>query len=213
MDEALRANERGAEGCDHRHHALADEWCGLGEGHRAQLLGMVMMRVGVAGVPRAHHARLQHPRGHRARTCIGVRERGALGVRGERVELRVRGAYRVRAGDIELRDQHAIRGHRLRAGSFAFAKCGRAALRIDNADHAGRDDPLARRLLLGAPLRGDRVRGARRRGVQALEDRGGLGDARGLEHHVIRLRALDDLGDAFPQVVLEIELAAHAATG
>ena len=44
-------------------------------------------------------------------------------------------------------------------------------------------------------------------------DRRRLGDPGGLEDHVIGRRPPHDVGDALPEVVLDVDLAAHAAAG
>ena len=209
VDEALRADQPLAQPLDHREHALAHQRRVVAERDRRQLSAVVVVVVRVPACapaprlalavpalgPRPQRPRLHHPRRHRARARLVAREPRALGLRRDRVEPRVALAHRRRRRAVELRQQHPVRARRLLARLLAPLERRARRLRVDHAHHPRRQDPLAHRL---------------RHAHQPVEDRRRLGDPRRLEHDLVRRRAVHDVRDPVPQVVLDIELAAHA---
>jgi hypothetical protein len=141
---------------------------------------------------------LQQPPGHRHVAVVVVGKAGQLGPGPQLDDARAHGRDLRRGGAIELAQEHAIGGGDLLARLVVTFELRRAGLGVDHAHHAGRHDAIAHR---------------RRHALETLEDRGGLGDAGGLEDDLVGCRALRDLGDAVPEVALHVELAAHAAAG
>ena len=216
VDEALRADEPVAERLDHREHALADERCVVAERDRDQLVAVVMAwrRARRARARRALHAR--SARGSSTHAVIASAPASSLG---KLARSACGASSSSRAWVARTASADATSSFASSTRSAAIA-CARASSRSPSAaapDSAsttqitpGRDDAIARCGLLRRALRRDRIR-ARAASRAALEDRGRLRDAGGLEHDVIGLRARDDVADAVPQVVLDIDLAAHAA--
>jgi len=110
----------------------------------------------------------------------------------------VRSLERIRGREIELRQQDAVGGANLGPRLLATLERVDTGDRIHGADHARHLDALMERLRPIAQPEKDRLR---------------FRDASRLEHDVIRLRPLDDVEDAVPEVVFRVDLAANAAAG